>query len=112
MYSHFVNKRIPEFWKSWNANFKKNANNVNGYTSDVDIADEFAVHFKKVFCRSDDDVSSRSEYLHKHAECITDNVQSGSVCIDKVTVELVDRCLRKLKIGKARGPDDLCAEHL
>ena len=41
-----------------------------------------------------------------------DKVQSGSVCIDKVTVELVDRCLRKLKIGKACGPDDLCAEHL
>jgi len=37
MYRHFVNKRIPEFWKSWNAKFKKNVNkhiNVNGYTSD------------------------------------------------------------------------------
>ena len=47
MYSHFVNKIILEFWKSWNAKFKKNVNkhiNVNGYTSDVDIADEFAVH--------------------------------------------------------------------
>jgi len=27
------------------------------------------VHFEKVFCSSDD-VSSRSEYLHKRAECM------------------------------------------
>jgi len=52
MYSHFVSKRIPEFGKSWNAKFKKNANkhiNVYGYTSDADIANEFSVHFEKVF---------------------------------------------------------------
>ena len=23
MYSHFINKRIPDFWKTWNAKFRK-----------------------------------------------------------------------------------------
>ena len=29
MCHHFTNKNIPEFWKVWNAKFKKNVNNVN-----------------------------------------------------------------------------------
>ena len=28
LYSHFVNKRIPEFWKSWNAKFRRNVINL------------------------------------------------------------------------------------
>ena len=42
-----MNKRIPEFWKTWNANFKKNISkkiNINGHINDVDIANEFAAH--------------------------------------------------------------------
>ena len=35
MCTHFTNKKIPEFWKSWNAKFRKNVNKhvtINGYT--------------------------------------------------------------------------------
>jgi len=38
--------------------------------------------------------------------------QVNTDCVNYVTVELVDRCIRKLKKGKACGPDNLCAEHL
>ena len=54
-------KKMPEFWKSWNAKFRKNISKrviINGFTSDIDIANEFAMHFKQVFVRSvDDDVA-------------------------------------------------------
>jgi len=33
-------------------------------------------------------------------------------CIDGVSVELIDNCIRDMKKGKACGPDDLSAEHL
>ena len=40
MCSHFLNKRIPEFRKSWNAKFRKSVSkkiNINGHVSDEDI---------------------------------------------------------------------------
>ena len=39
------------------------------------------------------------------------NDESIDNCVDKVTVELVEKCIQSLKMGKACGPDDLCAEH-
>ena len=45
------------------------------------------------------------------ADYISDDVQSSCECIE-VTVELIDKCVKDLKIGKACGPDDLGAEHL
>ena len=114
MCHHFMNKRIPEFWKTWNANFKKNISkkiNINGHINDVDVANEFAAHFKRVFSSSGDDVAY-SEFVRKRADYISDDAQSSFECIDKVTVELIDKCVKDLKTGKACGPDDLGAEHL
>ena len=51
MCDHFMNKRIPEFWKTWNANFKKNISkkiNINGHINDVDIINEYQ-HILNVF---------------------------------------------------------------
>jgi len=114
IYSHFINKRIPGFWKKWNANFRKNINkqvNINGHISDVDVANEFAVYFKQVF-HSTYDNAVYNDYLCKHDECVKDNSQSSYECIESLTVKLIDKCVKKLKLGKACGPDDLCAEHL
>jgi len=79
--------------------------------SDVDIANEFAAYFKQVF-HSSDDQQAYNEYMCKREECINENMCSGYKCIESVTVELLDKCMRKLNLGKACGPDDLCAEHL
>ena len=114
LYSHFVNIRIPEFWKSWNATFRRNVNkpvNINGYCNDTDIANEFVVHFNKVF-RHDDDKMAYNDFLHKRAECIRDNLQTCYECVDKISVECIDKCLRTLKLAKACGPDDLSTEHM
>jgi len=114
MCHHLMNKRIPQFWKTWNANFKKNVSkkiNINGHINDVDIANEFAAHFKRVFTSCGDD-EVYGDFVRKRADYISDDVQSSFECIDKVTVELIDKCVKDLKIGKACGPDDLGAEHL
>ena len=114
MYSHFINKRIPEFWKTWNAKFIKNTSkqvNINGYVNDVDIANEFAAHFKLVF-HSSNDSEACNEYLCKRKECVSESTCSSYECIEGFTVELLDKCVRKINLGKACGPDDLCAENL
>jgi len=86
--------------------------NINGYVNDEDIANEIAVHFEKVFNSSDNEVAY-NEYLHKRVECmINDDLQSSYECYDKVCLEQIDKCLQKMKLGKACGPDDLSVEHL
>ena len=42
----------------------------------------------------------------KREECINENMCSGYKCIESVTVELLDKCMRKLNLGKACGHDD------
>lgn len=90
---------MPEFWKSWNAKFRKNVSKrviSNIFTSDIDIANEFAMHFKQVFVRPVDDDVAYNNYVRKRAGCIKDNSQSSHECINKITVELIDKCLGKL----------------
>ena len=82
--------------------------NINGHINDVDIANDFAAHFKRVFTSSGDDVDY-SEFMRTWADYISDDVQSSFECIDKVTVKLIDKCVKDLKIGKACGPDDVGA---
>ena len=114
MYSHFMNKQITEFWKTWNSKFRKNTSkqvNINGHVSDIGIANEFATYFKQVF-HSSNDQETCDEYLCKRKECINENLCASYKCIESVTVERLDKCMQKLNLGKACGPDDLCAEHL
>jgi len=77
----------------------------------VDIANEFATHFEKVSHSYHDDVGY-NDFLCKRNDCIMNDLQSSYECIDSLNVELIDKCARKLKTGKACGPDDLDAEHL
>jgi hypothetical protein len=52
---HFLNKKIPEFWKCWNAKFRRNVEKqvvINGHSNDIDIANEFANHFGSVYATS------------------------------------------------------------
>jgi len=77
MYDHFVHKNIPEFWKCWNAKFRKNVTkhvNINGCTSDGDIANEFAEHFAKVYYNSHEDCTVKDSY-----QCERDKCQQGAL---------------------------------
>jgi len=69
------------------------------------------VYFKQVF-HSTHDNAMDNDYLCKRDECVKDNSQSSYECIESPTVEPTDKCVKKLKLGKVCGPDDLCAEHL
>jgi len=113
MYTHLIHKDRPQFWKAWNARFKNNLSKgviINGHVKDEEIANDFASHFRSVFYNSDDDVNSNMSY-YNYRDSVA-NKGSTSECNDDISVEVVDRCIRDLKLGKACGPDDLCAQHL
>ena len=113
MYDHFVHKNIPEFWKCWNTKFRKNVNNhvnINGCTSDVGIANAFADHFAKVYYNSHVDCTVKDRYQCVRDKCKQVDDKRIGGCIDGVSVELIDKCIRDMKKGKAC--DDLSAEHL
>jgi hypothetical protein len=110
---HFLNKNIPEFWKVWNKKFSKSVASqvtLNGSNNDQDIADAFAVHFVDVF-------SASPVHVYNSRDNAPDNTSEGQYIsaadgISIVSYEVLDRCIRNLKCGKAAGPDGLTAEHL
>ena len=62
-----------------------------------------------ILTNSDNDAKADFEALFSCSE--NDNFSKERLCM-LVNVESVDRCVKKLKLGKALGPDDLNAEHL
>ena len=105
---------MPDFWKTWNAKFRNKVTrhvNINGCCKYIDVANEFAKHFEKVFYNSHEDNTSYNKYLNKRTE-MNNDMQSSYECLDKITVELIDKCAKELKKGKACGPDDLRTENL
>jgi len=112
---HFINKKMPEFWRTWNSKFRKNVSKqviINGHTDNFSIANEFASHFSQVHYQSTDDAVSKEAFLSLRNEHISSRCSSDSAVLSNISVELIDRCLNKLKMGKAPVPDDMSTEHL
>ena len=109
IYKHFLNKKPNEFWKSWQAKFRKNINSqvsFAGCNSNTDVANAFAGQFHKTFYDSRCDSEAVDNFRCDHKSKLSDRQLTG------VSVELIDSCIRELHTGKACGPDNLSAEHL
>jgi hypothetical protein len=111
--NHFLNKRSPEFWKCWasktRSNFVKEVF-INDSNDEVNVANAFADHFQSVYYDSSTNRGAKLEFEQMMANLAP--ACSASRISSLFTVELVDKCIRKLKLGKASGPDELSAEHL
>jgi len=120
--AHFLDKRTSEFWKSWNAKFRKNINkdiSIDGCRDSNDIANKFADFFRGVYSESsvcNESASTGvaadgSAGVHDAPAADTCKLSDVDVC-QLVTVETIEACIHKLAKGKACGPDELSAEHL
>jgi len=86
---------------------------TNGSNNASVVANAFADSFCKIYNSVDcapsnhtvtyDQVTNWDCYDLAHTHTVFDNVFS---------IEAIDRCLRKMKFGKAAGPDGLSTEHL
>ena len=105
LHMHFLNKNVPEFWKVWNRNFNKSVIShvtINGSVNDQQVADAFAVHFSDICASAPlDEIESR-------------NFACDNACevVNTFNYEIIDKCIRILKCGKASGPDGLTVLHL
>jgi hypothetical protein len=67
--SHDDGERISEFWKSWNAKFRRNVNKnvvvvMEGCQSDKDITNKFTLHFYSVHRRNGNKSSESPDSMH------------------------------------------------
>ena len=90
---------MPEFWKCWTSKFHRNLDRavyVNGSNKPADEDEAFASHFSSVSTNSDDATSAKSEF-----DDICRGFSSHELSCDDVfiivSVELIDKCIRKLK---------------
>ena len=83
----------------------------NGLNKPADVAGAFASHFSSVYPNSDDAASAKSKFDDKCKGSSSHERSCGDV-FRIVNGEFIDKCIRKLKLGKDRGPDELSAEHL
>ena len=83
---------------------------INGLTHHAAIAESFADTFEASFQPNNTPAHARLQQQFQ--------LLYGSYCGDTfdiesaVKVELVDPAIRNLKLGRAAGPDAICAEHL
>jgi len=110
--THFRNKKCQNFGKHGLRNFEKNATTdvfIDGSNDGQYVANAFASHFSEVYLSAttdgDSDCSSVVSVIEEHDSNAT-NISND------ITVELVDKCIQRLHVGKASGPDDLSSEHL
>jgi len=111
---HFLNKRMPEFWKTWSVKFRRNAERdvyIDGSNDGMNVANAFADHFSKVYQKTSANGSGEASIQSLLNTC-RNKEYDYSELKDLINVELVDKCIQRLKLGKACGPDDLSAEHL
>src|SRR5688572_9001979 len=113
---HYASKNTPEFWKTWNKKMQRNVEKdvfINGTNDGVSVANEFASHFESVYCDSSSNAEARDDFGSLYSNIYTSQSNTlNNITPDLITVELVDKCIRKLKLGRASGPDDLCTENL
>lgn len=114
---HISNKDSTEFWNAWSKKMHTGHTNnnkicVNGSSSDKVVADAFMNHFQTVYCDSGLATNAKTEFECLMTKSLANCSNVYAPDMSYLTVELVDRCIRKLAIGKACGPDNLMAENL
>lgn len=106
---------MPEFWKTWSRKFRRNSSMdvfIDGSNDVSVVSNAFARHFGKVYDSPSTSTSSDSLNIDLLLSSLPSSDLEFNDISKVLSVELVDRCIRKLHLGKACGPDGLSAEHL
>ena len=88
----------------------ENSNQVNGLTNNQDIFNYFAEQFSATYITSVNDSASKNEF-EKLYNLILKESSNSLRHSSLFSIEVIDKCVKSLKLGKAQGPDSLSAEH-
>jgi len=110
-YEHLLAKNTSEFWKCWNAKYKKSLNSascINGCSNDRDIAHTFCAYYDNIYNSPPvvDDTSFGTiyeEYVKSHTS------DKGASIID---INITEAAVKSLKANKAASFDSIVSEHV
>ena len=111
LHEQLLEKDSVSFWKTWKNKVNKRkavASCIDGCFSAPDIANKFATSFQKACLPNDSD---RNDKLKRKFESQF-NTYCPNTEMHFISVELVDKCIRDMKLGKAAGIDGVETEHL
>jgi len=111
LHQQLLAKDHTSFWMTWKNKVSSKrlvAEVVDGYTQPADIANAFAVNFGNActpnsIARNDKLKAEFETRLSHHCPVI-----SGKV----ISVDLVDKCLSVMKLGKSDGIDNIQTKHV
>ena len=83
---------------------------VDGKTNDLEIAQCVAISFEKA-CTSNSEIKNKKLHSSYCSMKVKYNLQAQAHITPSITVELVDRCIEKLKLGRSASIDNITAEH-
>ena len=112
LFNYFAAKEDDAFWRSWRKRYcsssLKATNTLNGKHGDKNICTEFTAEFCSVFQTNtpNSDLCFKAE-LQDHLQLNNEDAH-----VPLVDVEMLSRCLSKMKINKSPGFDNISAEHL
>jgi len=113
LHDALLDKDQSTFWKVWKSKFGKRNDTptiIEGCSDQQEIADKFSEYFAATCTvnspAKDAEFRLRYDTLFQsyQGDCLTSN--------SMFTVELVDKIISELKLGKAAGVDGLTAEHV
>jgi len=106
-----LDKDMNAFWITWRSKFgnQQLPSVIDGASNEKDIADRFATAFQSVCVPNSAERHEQlqSQFIARFARYTGDAYGDGNI-----DVELVEKCVNKLKKGKASGVDHLTAEHI
>ena len=89
---HFLNKKIPDFWKSWSRKMHRNVEKdvfVNGSSEGSDVANTFADVFESIYFDSSSDLGAKNEFINLFQDARSGQSDGHNINYS-ITVELVE----------------------
>ena len=112
---HFANKNPPEFRKTWLSSEEMSIRMLILMVIQITIIllKSFQSTLRKCITVLLITVCAvNNHFLRSREEQIANSDMLNHNVVNSITVELIDKCMRSMKKGKACGPDNLCMEHL
>ena len=106
----FCSKDSTNFWKSWNKKYRHKVPpvpSIDGCSDSSSIADVFKRFYSNVFIDSSSDRKAAAEFAEVFLRL--DKLDKS---IPDANIEIIERCIKGLKLNKAAGYDGIVTEHI
>ena len=82
LFNHFMNKRIPEFWKRWSSKFHQNLAKdvyIDDSNNETVVSNAFADHFSSIYSASYNNLDAKRDFDVLCASIADDNFNKADL---------------------------------